>query len=487
MNVSEYIDSDATELAALVRSGAVSVADVLDCAAERIASTNGVLNAVVRRFQAPDDVSAQGAGAAEKAFSGVPFLFKDTSLRRKGTPLTSGSRLFRNDVCSDDSTLALRYAAAGLLALGRTNVPEFAMSFTCEGLAHGTARNPWDHDRSPGGSSGGSAAAVAVGMVPVAHATDGAGSIRLPAAHCGVFGFKPTRMYNPLGPKIAEGNAGMATAHAISRSVRDSAALMDVSAGADIGDPYAAPAPDRGGFLNAAGRDPGTLRIGLVVDSPVGNKVDTEVVAATNAAASLCESLGHKVEPVQVPYSAEAVAHAWRVIAGVALAERISAVVEARGNPADWRDDVEPVNVEWFEEGRRRDGVEYLRSVAILHETSRQMGRFFERFDVLLSPVASEAAPPLGKLAGAGKSVDVFYEEFWGHSPFTCAFNASGCPAMSVPLGRTLGNLPVGIHFGAGFGADAMLFSFAGQLERAAPWRKSYAGLAEAGRVSTTH
>lgn len=487
MNVSEYIESDATGLSALVRGGSVSVADVLACAAERIALTNGELNAVVHRFPALDDAAMQDAAGGEKSFAGVPFLYKDTSLRSKGTPLTSGSRLFRNEVCADDSTLALRYAAAGLLALGRTNVPEFAMSFTCEGLAHGAALNPWDHDRSAGGSSGGSAAAVAMGMVPVAHATDGAGSIRLPAAHCGVFGFKPTRMHNPLGPKIAEGNAGMATAHAISRTVRDSAALMDVSAGADIGDPYAAPAPDCGGFLSAAGRDPGALRIGLLVDSPVGNKVDAEVVAAVAAAASLCESLGHTVEPVPVPYSAEAVAHAWRVISGVALADRLSAVVKARGNPTDWRDDVEPVNVEWFEEGCRRDGVEYLRSVAILHDTSRQMGRFFERFDILLSPVASEAAPPLGKLTGAGKSVDTFYKEFWEHSPFTCAFNASGCPAMSVPLGRTQRNLPVGIHFGARFGADTILFSLAGQLERAKPWRDSYAGLARADRTSTMH
>lgn len=478
---------DALDLSALVRGGSVSVADVLACAAERIATTNGDLNAVVHHFPASGGPAVQMGATENLPFAGVPFLYKDTSLRRKETPLTSGSRLFRDEVCTDDSTLALRYADAGLLALGRTNVPEFAMSFTTEGLAHGIARNPWDQGRSTGGSSGGSAAAVAAGMVPIAHATDGAGSIRLPAAHCGVFGFKPSRMHNPLGPRIAEGNAGMATAHAISRTVRDSAALMDVSAGGDVGDPYAAPAPGCDGFLKAAGLDPEPLRIGLLTTSPVGNKVDPEVAAVAAAAGALCESLGHMVEPVAVPYSAQAVAHAWRVISGVALADRLSAVVKARGNPANWRDDVEPVNVAWFEEGCRWDGVEYLRSVAILHDTSRQMGRFFERFDILLSPVASEAAPPLGKLAGHGKSVDTFYEEFWEHSPFTCAFNASGCPAMSVPLGHTRQNLPVGVHFGARFGADAILFSLAGQLERAKPWRNSFAGLAHAGRNTTKH
>ncbi|WP_442772779.1 amidase [Paenirhodobacter enshiensis] len=468
LSAEEYQSRDATALAELIRNGAVSVQEMFDTALARIEAADPALNAFVHRHF--DLAQAQiDAGLPDGPFRGVPFALKNTGFEAAGMELSTGSALFRGCISPMDGTLVARYRAAGLVILGKTNTPEFALSFTTEPAAFGVTHNPWKPGHSPGGSSGGAAAAVAGGMLPFANASDGAGSTRLPASHTNLFGFKPSRMRNPLGPVALEAIAGMSTPHALSKSVRDSAALLDATAGADLGDPYAQP-PQGGRFLDAVGRDPRPLRIGMTLRSPLGTPVDPEIAARVGAAARLLESLGHRVEEVDdAGYDARALKTAWRVIPGTGVAAAVMARGAALGL-ADPPAALEPVNEAWVREGLRLSARDYLAAVNQLHLTARALGRFFARYDILLSPVAAEPAPAHGVLASHGQSLDAFYDRFWAHSPFTCAFNASGCPAMSVPFGLLASGLPVGVHLGAGFGQDELLFSLAGQIERAAPW-----------------
>jgi amidase len=466
MSAGFYQKNDALGLAALVRAGEVTAGELLDACVARMDAYEPTLHAVVHRFEERGRAAIAG-GLPDGPFTGVPFLVKNTGLEVAGTILSTGSRLFADAVSAADSTMAARYRAAGLVFIGKTNTPEFALSFTTEPEAFGASHNPWDLTRSPGGSSGGSAASVAAGYLPAAHSSDGAGSTRVPAAHCGLFGFKPSRMLNPLGPVVVEGIAGMSTPHAVTRSVRDSAALLDVSSGPDVGDPYAPPA--RGPFLAALDADPPRLRIGFTPASPLGTPVDAACAAAAADAALLCEELGHDVEECVCDYDAHALKSAWRVIAGVGVLAGAQARARALGLD-DFSSLVEPVNFSWIEESRGRSASEYLAAVNTLHAMARALGRFFARYDVLLSPTTAELAPTLGRLAGAGKNVDEFYDAFWQHAPFTCVFNAGGAPAMSVPLGVSPTGLPVGVQFGAAVGRDALLFALAGQIERARPW-----------------
>lgn len=470
--IAEYGQLDGIELAALLRSGAVSAREVLDSAADAIGRHEPAVGALVHSFPKLGE-SIAAMSPSDGPFRGVPIVLKDAGLSMAGTPLTAGSRLFAGTVCAADDTLAGRLRVAGFRPIARSKTPELSLSLTTEPEAFGPTRNPWAPGRSAGGSSGGAAAAVAAGLVPVAQASDGAGSIRVPAAHCGLFGFKPSRIRNPLGPQLAEGNAGMGTPHAITRTVGDSAALLDATAGADIGDPYAVPAPQRS-FLAEARRDPPRLHIGLLMP-PVG-ALDPHCRAALDEAAALCADLGHHVEEASCDYDGEALKHAWRAVAGVGAAALVAPRLADLGMNG-LAELVEPVNLEWIEEGRRCTATDYLAAVTVLHRTGRALGRFFLRHDVLLSPVTAELAPPLGELAGRGRSLDQFYDRFWSHAPYTALFNAAGCPAMSVPLYWTEpfadapDGLPVGVQFGAAFGADGLLFALAGQLERARPWR----------------
>lgn len=463
----DYEDYDAIGLAELVRAGEVKPAELLDAALSRADAHEPTLHALVHRF---DDLARQAIadGLPDGPFTGVPFILKNTGFEMEGTVLSTGSNLFRDNLSARDGTLVARYKVAGLVILAKSNTPEFALSFTTEPDAFGPSRNPWDTTRSPGGSSGGSTAAVAAGYLPMANTSDGAGSTRLPASHCGLFGFKPSRMLNPLGPVVVEAIAGMSTPHAASWSVRDNAALLDATAGPDMGDPYFVPVPKES-YLSQVARDPRPLRIGFTPDSPLGTPVDPECRRVAEAAARLCEALGHTVEICEPGYDAHALKTAWRIIVGV----NVAPAVEGRGRAlglADPLSSIEPVNAEWVREARALPATAYLGAVNTLHQTARALGRFFSRYDVLLSPTAAEFAPLLGTLAGAGKSLDAFYDAFWTHAPFTCAFNASGCPAMSVPLGMSDSGLPIGVQFGAGLGQDGLLFSLAGQLERARPW-----------------
>lgn len=454
---------DALALAALVRAGTVSASDLLEAAIARILAVDPLINAVVHPLFGRAR-AAVAAGLPQGPFTGVPFLVKDLGLDLEGAPATLGSALLRGTVSAHTSTLALRHAASGLVTLGKTAIPEFAQSFTTEPQEGGPTRNPWNTAFSSGGSSGGSAAAVAAGMVPLAHATDGAGSIRVPASHCGLFGFKPGRLRTPMGPDLLESIAGLSQHHAVTWTVRDSAALLDATAGPEPGDAGIAP-PPAGSFLAAAGRDPAPMRIGLMPEGALGEPVHPACRAATLAAARLLESCGHIVEPAAPVHDAAAVRQAWRVIAGVALAAPVEAA-RAAGVTAP----LEPVNECWFREGRQWRGTDYLAATEVLQRAARAVGRFFLRYDALLTPAAAEPPLPLGELVGTTTDLDAFYDRFWRHGPFTALFNAAGTPAASIPFAITAGGLPLGVQLATAGGAEERLFSLAGQIERAQPW-----------------
>ncbi|SED14950.1 amidase [Rhodobacter sp. 24-YEA-8] len=448
----------------------ITPSEVLEAAIERIERLNPKLNAVVHkhfdlaRGQVAEYASAKGF-LPFSPLAGVPMLLKNTGFEAEGMLLSSGSELLRGVVSQRDSTITARYKAAGMVILGKSNTPEFALSFTSEPEAFGPTRNPWDLSRTAGGSSGGSAAAVASGMVPLANASDGAGSTRLPASHCGLFGFKPSRLVNPVGPVAAEAIGGMSTPHAVTWSVRDSAAMLDITAGADIGDPWASPA--KPGYLAALDQPTGHMVIAVVTKSPLGEAIDPEMIRVTNEAARFLKDCNHTIIPVpDMGYDAAALKTAWRQVVGTNVALGVTG-----GDPTSPRlAQLEEVNREWVREALSLSATTYLAAVQTLHATARALGRFFSRFDAVLTPAASEPAPPIGKLAGHGQSLDAFYDQFWSHSPFTAVFNASGCPAMSVPFGTSADGLPIGIHIGAGFGNDTMLLQLARDIEYALPW-----------------
>jgi amidase len=467
MDPDEYVSHDALSLAALVRKGAVSAAELLECALSRANQTDSLLNAIAHRL---DHAAREQVWQlkADDPFSGVPFLVKDAGAAVAGAPMTLGSRVFARHTSATDSTIVSRYRAAGLQIIGKTNTPELGLSFTTEPLAQGATRNPWNPSCSAGGSSGGSAAAVAAGVVPIAHGTDGAGSIRLPASHCGLFGFKPSRMRTPVGPANGETLYGMSTAHALSRSVRDNAALLDATCGAEPGDPYAAP-PRLRSYFEETLRDPPSLRIGFSTHSPTGSPVDPECAAASRRAALLCESLRHTVEEAALEYDANAVRDAWRVIAGVSTALHLNTLDAVHSSPSVSLL-LEPVNAAWVRQAERYSALEFAQAVNEIRRAGRSVGHSFERFDIFLTPCAATPPPPLGVLACRDDDVDAFYERFWNHGPFTAIYNGTGCPAMSVPMGASAAGLPLGAHFGAALGQDGMLFALAGQLERARPW-----------------
>ncbi len=464
----EYEQYDAMGLADLIARKEVKPAEVLEAALERVEARNPGLNAIVHRM---DDEArkAVAPGLRPGPFAGVPFLLKDLYALDTGHPVTNGSRFWRGFVPDHDTTLVERYKAAGLVMIGRTNTPELGLTMTTEPAALGPCHNPWNRAHSAGGSSGGAAAAVAARILPMAHATDGGGSIRIPAANCGLVGLKPTRARNPTGPDVGEGWSGMATAHCVSITVRDSAALLDATHGPAPGDPYCAPPPARP-FLKEVGADPGNLKIGLVTAGPDGSRPHRDCVAAAVGAAKLCADLGHAVEETEFAYDFPAFRETiWTIIAANvanALAMRGKAVGrEAR------RDDVEPLTFAAAERGRKLPAAEYARALITMHGFGRQVAKMFQRFDVLLSPVLANPPLPLGRCSMQNPDVESYAAELASELPFTPIYNISGCPAIALPLHRTADGLPVGVQLGAAFGNEALLLRLASQLEQAQPWK----------------
>lgn len=463
---------DATALAALVRSGQASPAELVDDAIDRIERLDPTLNAVIHeRFAAARD-DARG-DLPEGPFRGVPFLVKDLGCEMAGEPHTMGNRALKDaDVrASQDSYLYESIRDAGFVTLGRTNTPELGGTITTEPEAFGPSRNPWDPDHSTGGSSGGSAAAVASGMVPVAHASDGGGSIRVPASECGLVGLKPSRGRISQGPKIGEGWAGATTDGVVSRSVRDTAALLDVMAGRRCGDPYTAAPPTRP-FADEVGVEPGQLRIGLA-PTHAGVQTDPECVAAVEAAGALLEELGHDVEVAQPDafFDDEFSRHFVTIVA-VATAVDFANMGEAIGRPIT-EDDVEASNWVMGSIGGAVSAADYIASVNWVHRWSRRLHEWWDHFDVLVSPVIAVPPPPIGWLSDP----ELGTERLTSILQFTAQFNVSGQPAMSLPLHWSEAGLPVGVQFVGPIDDEALLIRLAAQLEVAAPWAERLPGL----------
>ena len=465
--IDEYEHQDAIGLAAWVRAGEVSPQELLEAAAARVEARNPAINAVViRAFE--EGRKAIEAGLPDGPLRGVPWLLKDLHAAWKGVRLTSGSRFFAENVSDYDSELVARYRRAGLVLFGRSASPEFGVTSTTESVLYGATRNPWLPSHSAGGSSGGAAAAVATGIVPAAHATDGGGSIRIPASCCGLFGMKPTRARVPSGPKLGEGWSGMSVQHAVSRSVRDSAALLDAAAGPALGDPYFAP-PSARSYLEEVGRDPGRLRIALQTTAFNGAEVDPDCAAAARDAAELCRSLGHEVEEANLSIDREAMSRACGTIICASLRATLLERAADLGRDVT-ADDIEPLTWLMAEGIKQAGAADYVSALRVIHSLGRQVSSFFTDYDALLTPTMATPPLPLGRLALTRPDVPALNADLARTIGFTQLFNASGHPAMSVPLYWNGAGLPIGVQFAGRFGDEATLFRLAAQLESARPW-----------------
>jgi len=462
----EYAAHDAVGLAALVHKGEVSAAEVLEAAIARAEAVNPAINAVVlKHYELARQALA--AGTPSGPLAGVPWLLKDLGIYLKGTVTTAGSALFRDAVADFDSTLVERYRRGGLVMFGKTASPEFGQTATTESRLWGLTRNPWKLEHTPGGSSGGAAAAVAAGIVPAAHASDGGGSIRIPASNCGLFGLKVSRGRTPLGPAAIEGWMGLSVQHAITRSVRDSAALLDLSQGPEDGSRVVPPV---GAASYAAGHRaaPGKLRIALWDTHIYGGQVHADCKEALARAARLCESLGHVVEPAAPTLPVMELGMAMGVVTGTAMLAAVRDREKALGRRAT-EADLETINWRSLQEATKKTAEDLYRARATFDRVGRLLDEFLTRFDVIMSPTTAVPPPELGAL-----SLDQPFEKFVpaaiDASPFTMVFNQGGHPAMSVPLHWNRDGLPIGTQFAGRFGDEITLLRLAAQLEQAAPW-----------------
>ena len=406
-----------------VRSGEVSAKELIEASIARIEAHNPVLNAVVAKAYEQALASADGQ-RPEGPFAGVPFLLKDLGGALAGVPLTGGSRFFKNDCPPVDSVLVQRYKASGLIPLGRTNTPEFGLSATTEPALFGPTRNPWNTDRTPGGSSGGSAAAVAAGLVPLAHASDGGGSIRIPASCCGLFGMKTTRGRNTMAPYLGESLAGCAVENVISRTVRDSAAALDATAGPAPGDPYMAP-PAANPFVDEVEREPRRLKIAITTASFNGLPVHPDCIAATEKAGALCEQLGHVVEPTSPTFDAERLDRDYNLLFSVGASANIRQRAKALGRELD-RGGFEHVTWAMMEQADGLSATDYVQLLNGLHAIGRDICRFFEDYDMLLTPTLGQPPVPLGHLDMMSDDLDAYVDRLWRFASFTYQFNVTG-------------------------------------------------------------
>jgi amidase len=470
----DYRRHDAVGLAALVARGDVAPEELLETALARCDAVDGRIHAISQRHVELAR-TAIARGLPHGPLRGVPFLLKDVSVQLAGTVTTNGGRLFEGAVADRDSTVVERYRRAGLVIFGKTMAPEMGLAASTETTDRGSTRNPWDLERTAGGSSGGAAAAVAAGIVPAAQGSDGGGSIRIPSSCCGLFGMKPTRARVPLGPYVGESWGSMGVVHALTRSVRDSAVLLDATGGAAPGDPYAAP-PQVRPYASEVVEEPGRLRVALQRRPISGSPVDAECLAAVDDAARLLEKLGHEVEEAEPPGEIEELgAAAWALVAtGVAAAlERRSRVL---GRPIVERD-VEPVTWRTLQHATSLPALEYHEALFTIHRHGRRMAEFHERYDIVLSSTLGQLPVPLGTQRMDNPDGLAYGAALHRFTPFCNLFNMSGEPSMSVPLAWSRGGLPIGTMFSAAFGREDLLFRLAGQLEVARPWFQRIASL----------
>lgn len=482
MRIQEYAALDAVALAALVRSGNLSALEVTDAAIAAIEALDGTLNAVVLRdFTRAREQARQAP--RDLPLSGVPFLIKDIGVFVDGWPTTMSSRFYAAATPRADSEIVARWRAAGTVFLGKTNTPEFADDFVTEPAFHGVTRNPWNLHLTVGGSSGGAAAAVASGMVPVASGSDVGGSIRVPSACCGLFGLKPSRGLNPLGPYYGEGGGGLNCEHVLSRSVRDSAAFLDATAGPEFGAPYRVVRPV-GSYLQGLHEPVGRLRIALITESIGGAPVEVEILTKMEAARLLLEDMGHEVMPRRFPDDVQAAAsgEGWAVLwlADCAMAVQDRSV--ELGRPPH-RDEIEQLSHFIVERIGRLSALDYLAVKRLAQRINLSMGRAFADFDLIMTPATATLPPPVGAIQS--NSPGFTYAEWaavsYAFAPFSELFNVTGQPAASLPLFESAGGMPIGIQLVGKQDQDHVLLRVAAQLEEATAWTSRHPPLHWAG------
>ncbi len=500
MTFHEYCAHDAVSLGQLVRRRDVSAAELVELALSAIERLNPRLNAVVRTLPDMARAAAQQV-SLQSPFAGIPLLLKDTSVSVAGVPTEYGSRYFRGYTRTYDSDIVRRYKEAGFIIIGKTNCSEMGTSCSCETIATGRLHNPWDLDRIPGISSGGSAAAVAAGIVPAAHATDAGGSIRGPAACCGLVGLKPSRGRISYAPDAGEQWNGLASQHVVTRSVRDCAAILDISAGTVAGDPYTAPSPERT-FLAEVASPPQALRIGLATSGPNAAPFADEVHAAVLKTAALLQELGHRVEEVSPQWDNALVGDIMVCVASGAVAELVARRERETGTrPTRLRGSSKTV-ARWLQAmsafaplrealriayssidpkleyanfallgiGRGLSAVDIMAAREKINQVSRSFAVFFENHDIWLTPTMGDVAPPQGYLDSSSTNVALLMQRFTELYRFNSVYNITGLPAITLPLHASKTGLPIGMLFGAGYGKEGLLFRLAGQLEQAASW-----------------
>lgn len=464
--MTDFLQQDATAQAQAIASGQVSPAELLEAAIARADAINPKLNFIAQDLR--EMARRRSKQPFAGPFAGVPFLVKDLHMHIAGQRSGEGSHLFDGYIAAQNSVLYDRYCAAGLNTFGKTTTPEFGLTVTTESKAYGLTRNPWNPAHSSGGSSGGSAVAVASGVVAMAHASDGGGSIRCPASACGLFGLKPSRGRTPSGPGATEGWMGFSLSHAVTRSVRDSAALLDATHGLELGSRTTAPAP-HGSFLAATQRPPAKLRIAVQHDAITGVPVHPDVRAALINAAKLLETLGHSVEDAAPTLPAEAMGNAFVGIIAAHVAHDIQTRLATLGrSSAD--NDVETVTQMFAHIGNSTPGSAIAGANILFQQVANTVSAFMADYDILLSPVFAQPPIELGKIDLSPSDMEAWTANVLGYSPFTALANQTGCPAMSLPLGTSSAGLPIGIMAMGRFGEEALLLSLAAQVEAAAPW-----------------
>lgn len=469
MNLDEYAGFDGVALAELLRNRQVSPAELSQLAREAAAKLNPKINAIVELWE--DDEQALEA-ASSASFPGVPFLLKDMASTLTGRKVEFGSRLAEGFTAAQDSELAKRFRQAGLNTIGRTTMPEFAASTTTESVKDGGTANPWNLRHGVGGSSGGSAAAVAAGIVPMAHATDAAGSIRIPAAQNGLVGLRPSRGRTSHAP-AAETMNGMAAQFAVTKSVRDSAVLLDAVQGGVAGDPFVIAAPQRP-YFQELGAEPRPLRIGYLVDPPNGSMSAAPIAAAVDEVARMAERLGHSVEPLSLDLglSWDSYVAVITDIWAAHTAPWVASIAELTGRSIDERA-LEPAILALYRYGSSLDASALVRAEEGMNLVARTLGKQLQSYDAILSPTLPQLAPQLGDYNAKQAELDGpgWISHVLDQAPFTVAANLTGTPAISLPLAQDLATgLPIGIQFWSSFGREDVLFNIAGQFEQAMPW-----------------